>query len=153
LLLLKCNRSIEGGEHLIGLDAITANNGWAMAATGAVIVMSGLAILSLVLSQLYKIIALFEKQKQSEPDALPAAAAPSTILLKAAEADILNDLDAAARIYKTMTEDQFGTFKLQTLYAKCQHEKIPHPHLTISALRAAGFLVACGDGTYRWEES
>lgn len=136
---------------MIGLDAITANNGWAMAATGAIIVMSGLAILSLIISQLYKIISLFDKQKHAEADAV--ASVPSSILQKAAEADILNDLEAAARIYKTMTEDQSGTFKLQTLYAKCQHEEMPHPHLTIRALRAAGFLIASGDGTYRWKES
>lgn len=122
-----------------------------MAATGAIIVMSGLTILSLIISQLYKIISLFEKQKQTEPAAVTTA--PSTVLLKAAEADILNDLDAAARIYKTMTEDQSGSFKLQTLYTKCQHEKIPHPHLTIRALRDAGYLIASGDGTYHWDEN
>jgi hypothetical protein len=41
---------------LYGIEAIEAANGWAMAIAGALIVMAGLAILSLVISQLHKLV-------------------------------------------------------------------------------------------------
>jgi len=41
---------------LYGLQAIAAHNGWAMALAGALIVFSGLVILSFVISQLHKIL-------------------------------------------------------------------------------------------------
>ena len=46
---------------MYGLDAISATNGWSMAIAGALIVMSGLSVLSFVISQLHKIAALLEK--------------------------------------------------------------------------------------------
>jgi len=53
---------------LYGLEAISAQNGWAMAVAGALIVISGLTVLSLVISQLHKIAAFLEKgvEKLSE---------------------------------------------------------------------------------------
>ncbi|MBW1726140.1 MAG: OadG family protein [Deltaproteobacteria bacterium] len=39
---------------MYGLQAIAAYNGWAMALAGALIVFSGLVILSFVISQLHK---------------------------------------------------------------------------------------------------
>jgi len=49
---------------LYGLEAISANNGWAMAITGPLIVMSGLTILSIIISQLHKIVAMFDKKSK-----------------------------------------------------------------------------------------
>ena len=53
---------------MYGLEAISAQNGWAMAIAGALIVMAGLTVLSFVISQLHKIAALLEKgvEKRSE---------------------------------------------------------------------------------------
>ena len=48
---------------MLGLEAISAHNGWAMAITGTIIVMCGLSALAFIISQLHKIIALFEKRK------------------------------------------------------------------------------------------
>ena len=47
---------------MFGFDNITANNGWAMAAVGATIVFAGLVVLSFVISQIYKILELWEKR-------------------------------------------------------------------------------------------
>lgn len=46
-----------------GLEAIATHNGWAMAATGALIVFFGLVLLSTTISQLYRIIDLFDKKR------------------------------------------------------------------------------------------
>jgi hypothetical protein len=126
---------------MIGLEAISAHNGWAMAITGAIIVMCGLSVLSFVISQLHKVIALFEKWKAPAP---PLKKSPADI-------DILNDLGTAAGLYKTMTDDLGEEFHLSQLYRIFEREKQPHPHLTIQALRAAGYLVSAGEGIFRWQ--
>lgn len=135
---------------MLGIDAITANNGWAMALTGASIVMCGLALLSFVISQLHKIIALTEgkEKKNSTPEPEPA---PRAVDLSAAEIDLLDDLPAAARFYSSLTGDLGEVFPLPALYRICQKENLPHPHITIMALRGAGHLVPAGEGNFSWK--
>ena len=50
---------------MYGIQAITAHNGWAMALAGALIVFSGLIVLSFAISHLHKLLKIFEKQKVS----------------------------------------------------------------------------------------
>ena len=45
---------------MYGLDAIAANNGWAISGVGISIVFSGLCVLSFVISQLHKVLNLWE---------------------------------------------------------------------------------------------
>ena len=45
-----------------GLTAISAQNGWAMAITGAFIVMGGLALLALIISQMHRVIGFWERR-------------------------------------------------------------------------------------------
>ena len=49
---------------MYGLEAIQAHNGWAMAVTGAIIVMIGLSILSFIISQLHRIIDLVDDRNE-----------------------------------------------------------------------------------------
>ncbi len=134
---------------MLGIEAITANNGWAMAFTGACIVMSGLAVLAFVISQLHKIIALVEEKEKKtaapEPKVEPPASSFST-----ADIDLLNDLPAAARIYSSLTREIGEAFPLVSLYRIFEKENLPHPHITIMALRDVGFLVPVGDGKFSW---
>jgi Na+-transporting methylmalonyl-CoA/oxaloacetate decarboxylase gamma subunit len=135
---------------VLGIDAITANNGWAMAFTGACIVMAGLALLAFVISQLHKIIALTEGRgkKHTVPEPEPT---PPSVDMSAAEIDILDDLSAAARIYSSLTRDLGEVFPLTQLYQIFQKENLPHPHITIMALRGAGFLVPVEEGNFTWK--
>jgi len=126
---------------MLGLEAISAHNGWAMAVTGTIIVMGGLSILAFIISQLHKIIGLFEKKKK----------APPPFVQPQADIDILNDLEAAARMYKPLTADLGDRFHLTDLYRLFEKENLPHPHLTISALRAAEYLQPLGEGLFSWK--
>jgi hypothetical protein len=135
---------------VLGIDAITANNGWAMAITGACIVMSGLALLSFVISQLHKIIALTEGKAKKHSPPTPEPASPA-VGLSAVDIDLLDDLPAAARFYNSLTMDLGEVFSLPTLYRICQKENLPHPHITIMALRGAGYLVPAGEGNFSWK--
>jgi len=51
---------------LLGIENITAHNGWAMAITGGFIVFAGLSLLSFAIAQLHKIILFIEKMTQKE---------------------------------------------------------------------------------------
>ena len=97
-----------------GIAAINAANGWFMALTGAIIVMTGLATLSFIISQLHKIVTLIEKKtkKSITPDK-KAAKVNSPI---PGEMDVLSDLAATARIVKPMSAGLGEPFKLTKLY-------------------------------------
>ena len=104
---------------MIGLQAISAHNGWAMAITGSIIVMTGLAVLAFTIT--------------------------------AADIDVFADLAATARIYQPLTADLGDSFHLADLYRVFEKEQLPHPHLTISALREAKYLQSLGEGYFGWK--
>lgn len=122
-----------------------------MAFTGACIVMSGLSLLAFVISQLHKIIALTEGKEKKEHLIPKPEPAPPAIDLSAMDIDILDDLSAAARIYSPLTQEIGEAFPLATLYKIFQRENLPHPHITIAALRGAGYLVPVGEGNFSWK--
>ncbi|MBT8339268.1 MAG: OadG family protein [Desulfatitalea sp.] len=126
---------------------IAANNGWAMAIAGAIIVILGLTTLSFIISQLHKIIALFE-QKQITPE--PATPACCTDHGEA-DIDFLNDLDASARLYQVLSDDLGNSFDIAKLYQRSHRDQLPHPHITIRALRETGYLIPQGDGRFSWK--
>lgn len=136
---------------MYGLEAISANNGWAMALAGGLIVMSGLCILSFVISQIHKILALWEKlwtgrdnnklpqkdevtdeQDVSIPDPLPG------------------DINKTAHYYAPLIEQLGEAFQLAELYKITQEKNFPHPHLTITQFQQADILVPRGDGFFTW---
>ena len=127
---------------MFGLQAISAHNGWAMAVTGAIIVICGLSALAFIISQLHKVIGLFEeKKKASHHVAEPLE-----------DIDILNNLEAAARMYQPLTAGLGDSFQLADVYRVFEEENLPHPHLTIQSLRAAEYLQPTGDGLFSWKK-
>lgn len=116
-----------------------------MAITGALIVMCGLAGLSFLISQLHKIIALFEKRHPKSVPEEKIEPAENTGLF------ILDDLAATARIYQGISAQLGPKFDLVKLYQLFNLEALPHPHLTIRSLRDAGFLAPAGDGLFYWK--
>lgn len=128
---------------MFGLKAVSAHNGWAMAAAGAIIVMCGLSVLAFVISQLHKIIGLFEERKKGPT---PVEAVP-------AEIDTLSDLAAAALRYQPLTDELGDSFPLAELYTIFEREELPHPHLTITALREAEYLLPVGENLFCWKKN
>jgi Na+-transporting methylmalonyl-CoA/oxaloacetate decarboxylase gamma subunit len=131
---------------LTGIEAITHYNGWAMAVVGATIVISGLAILALVISQLHKVIYLLEKKKK-----VPIEEASEGILKrsKPADKDITN-IEFTLELYQPLLEELDEQFQLADLYALAQKYNLPHPHLSIRCMRESGKLHFLGDGNFRF---
>ena len=135
---------------MYGIDAINAANGWAIAVAGALIVMSGLAVLSFVISQLHKVIEFVESRKQK--DSVDTSAAVSV----AEERDFnlehpLTDLEKTAQHYRRITQELGDRFELKDLYSIFHTRSFPHPHITIRSLKDSGYLVPIGDSHFKWK--
>ncbi|MGD8845036.1 MAG: OadG family protein [Desulfobacteraceae bacterium] len=140
-----------GGEQVQGLAAITAQNGWAMAATGACIVIAGLSVLSFIISQLHRIIAFFEKSEKPVPAPAPEPKKPQAKVIEIGELDAFSDLQATARHLLTITEPFGETFKLADLYKVMDSANLAHPHITVRELKSAGYLAPADEGTFSWK--
>ena len=139
---------------MYGLDNITANNGWAMAVVGATIVFLGLVVLSFVISQIHKILEVWDKR--DVPKAAPKAKAPPVKTqeakgpeYKTQQLPTVNDLIS---IYRPLVEQLKEPFELSQLYEISKEMDLAHPHLSIRQLWEADVLVAQGDGTFTWSK-
>ena len=137
---------------MYGLQAIAAHNGWAMALAGALIVFSGLVILSFVISQLHKILLFFEKkpgdvqQDMEKPKVAPFENKAGFLLPKT----FPQNINEIARLYKPLAETLGETFYLSELYEMSRKNDFPHPHITLTALRESKILVSDGNGVFTW---
>lgn len=135
----------------MGIANIAANNGWAMALLGAGIVMSGLIILSLAISQIHKLVDVWENRKkkavatpavepaaETKPDPVEGIACPI-------------NLDELAAVYQPLTEPLGSPFELKELYRLAGASNLPHPHITIRCFREAGLLTMEDEGLFSWQ--
>jgi hypothetical protein len=136
---------------LYGFEAITAHNGWSMAIAGASIVFSGLVILSLAISQLHKLLTMWEnignffnRNKKTSVNST------EEVLDLNLPERFFADINEAARLYHPLVEKLGQPFQLVQLYEVSRKNGFPHPHLTISLLRQAKVLVPEGDGVFFW---
>lgn len=132
---------------MYGLEAINHYNGWAMAFAGTLIVMTGLTVLSFIISQLHKVV--------DRPAREDAQKAPSTGS-DDGEPDVGSatlwplNLTRCAEHLKPLSASLGSEFQLMDFIAVCIENDIPHPHLTIKCLRDAGILKPQGGGVFSW---
>jgi len=139
---------------LYGFDNITANNGWAMALVGATIVFSGLVVLSFVISQIHKILNLWEKRDEwfARPKQIPLADEVQTAAGPVYKKRRLATVDELVSIYRPLVEQLKEPFELVQLYEISKQMDLPHPNLSINRLRDANILVGQGDGKFTWRK-
>jgi len=137
---------------LYGLEAIQAHNGWAMAITGAIIVMTGLSILSFIISQLHRIIALLDgrgnRKSTQKTDKDPVFNPEPKPQLPP-----LSDLGETMKRFQPLTQDIGTPFDLTALFQVFAQHDDPHPHLTIRSLREQGYLIPDGNGLFFWKHA
>ena len=139
---------------MFGLENITNHNGWAIAAVGASIVFMGLVVLCLVISQIHRLLNLWEDREKviSRFRQQPAADKP----YEAPEMDYddqrLPSVKQLIEVYQPLIEKLEEPFKLSQVFEIAKENDIPHPHLSIQRLQEAEVLVAQGDGTFTWNE-
>jgi len=133
-----------------GLEAIQAHNGWAMAVTGAIIVMIGLSVLSFIISQLHRILDLVDgrkDRKSQKKTALDQASIPESQPVLQPLANLSETLIQ----FQPLTKEIGDPFDLTALFQIFVHHDDPHPHLTIRSLREQGYLVPAGEGLFTWK--
>ena len=135
---------------MYGLEAIQTYNGWAMAFTGAVIVMIGLTILSFIISQLHRIIDALDRRDERKAKKL-SARNQTAVLETQAVMPPLSDLGEIMYRFKPLTQKTGDTFDLAALFQVFIQHDDPHPHLTIRSLREQGYLVPAGEGLFSWK--
>ena len=139
---------------MFGIDNITNNNGWAMAVVGASIVFLGLVVLSFVISQVHKILNLWEQRntffnrykKQAQIEE------PKTVKAPVSRQPRLPSAKELTSIYRPLVEQLKQPFELIQLFEISNKMDLPHPHLPIKYLQTAGILVPQGDGTFTWDK-
>jgi hypothetical protein len=124
-----------------------------MAIAGALIVFSGLVVLSTAISQIHRILLLFENkyagsrnnnkiQENDEPEEQPESALPTIFP---------TELDEIACLYQPLIKEIGETFYLSDLYKIAKENNFPHPHITFTAFRDAKILIPYGDGVFSWK--
>ena len=139
---------------MYSIDNITAANGWAMAAVGASIVFLGLVVLSIVISQMHKILRFWEERGTRLGRAkkqAPTAEAPQPEVPSFKEKH-LPDVGELADTYGPLVEGMGESFELTQVFKIAKENDLPHPHLSINRLREAGILAAQEDGTFTWKK-
>ena len=101
----------------------------------------GLTVLSIIISQLHRLVEMLE-----EKEIAPKAASPDKVPEK-----FPISLDQVAALYEPLVKQLPESFGLESLYGLSREKDYPHPHLTIRSFREAGILIAQGEGKYSWK--
>ena len=125
-----------------------------MAFVGATIVFLGLVVLSFVISQIHKILELWEKRGETKVPTKAEPAQPEVPKIKSPVYKIpqlptVNDLIS---IYRPLVEQLNEPFELPQLFEISNKMNLAHPHLSIKQLWDADVLIAQGDGTFIWNK-
>ena len=137
---------------LLGFKAISTNNGWEYALVGITIVFCGLVILSFVISQLHKLLGLWENRAslmenlKARRRGKDAAASGETIHVE------YSSSLAEAKLQYTLLVDRIGQpFALPKLLKQAEKSGLYRPHATINDLLQAGIILPDETGYYTWK--
>ncbi|MBS3756517.1 MAG: hypothetical protein KGY56_12535 [Desulfobacterales bacterium] len=132
-----------------GLEAILYHNGFAMAAVGVTIVFTALVSLSVIISQLHRVLFVWDNRKSYINKALRLFSAPkpheSEPVVK-----YFDNIYESARQFNLLIRATGEPFSLPELIGKAETRGIAHAHSTVSHLIAAGLIAADGRGYFRW---
>ena len=137
---------------MYGIEAINANNGWAISVVGISIVFTGLVVLSIVISQLHKAIELYEnpdriKEFFSSNNTPPAPTAPRD----EAPLTLTESQMEAARHFALLVNTLDDHFSLPHLLHLAEERGIESPHANLDCLIQSGILYPDMDGWFCWD--
>lgn len=140
-----------------GFSAISAANGWLIAALGISVVFFGLLSLAFIVSYFPRMIAWWNahaktpksffplvKSLISQPTAKPTS---SQALVESLEPGELDDAEEALRL---LTAHMGEPFKLPRLIEVAEQRGLARVHSTINGLLVKGAMVGGPDGLFRW---
>lgn len=133
-----------------GLEAIAFYNGWNISAAGIFIVFSALVTLSFIISQLHKILTVWEKKEEYLKKARRLITRPqktgSHYKIKASETFI-----ESARQFNLLIQSMNDPFSLPKLIKLAQKIDLARPFSTVHQLLSVKIIVPDGKGYYYWD--
>ena len=125
-----------------------------MAVIGASIVFAGLVLLSFVISQIHKILELWEKRGSLKEDQIKGSTTTETSKVQATANKVhhLPSVNDLISIYRPLAGQLTEPFDLPQLFEISNKMDLAHPHLSIKQLWDAGVLIAQGDGSFIWNK-
>ena len=143
-----------------GFSAISAGNGWMIAALGISVVFFGLASLAFIISFFPRTIDWWNTNVQTPRRIVPLitglfrrqeemAAAPQA-KVESHEPGELGDAEEALRL---ITAHMGEPFKLPRLIEMAEQRGLARVHSTISHMLVGGTMVGGIDGLFRWAEA
>ncbi len=130
---------------MTGFEAISAHNGWAIAAIGISIVFTGLTLLSIIISQLHKVLEYIEARGKSHGGR--ASKDDSEIIIV-----IPKEVRQAARQYRMIVDRIGEPFALPRLLELASRHGLEKPHSTINSLIKKQVILPDGEGYFTWNE-
>ncbi|WDP92445.1 MAG: OadG family protein [Desulfobacter sp.] len=132
---------------MYGLEAINANNGWAISVVGISIVFSGLVMLSLVISQLHKGIDLIENpQKIKDWFASKGKKTDRAVLV------ISDEQKEIAKQYALLVRTMEDHFSLPRLLRLAVVSGLKDSHDNLNMLLKSGIITPDGQGMFTWDQ-
>lgn len=139
---------------MTGLEAIAAHNGWNIAIVGVTIVFSGLTLLAIVISQLHKVLDLWENRgKLRGTCEIPPPGADREGEIDLSRLPIAPDTEESARQVRMLADRIGEPFSLPRLLESAETCGLMRPHSTLNELIEAEIIIPDGKGYYLWNPS
>lgn len=137
---------------MYGLEAINANNGWAISVVGISIVFTGLILLSLVISQLHKVLAVYEN-----PGKIKAWFSRETLSADGLETGspvmvIQEEQKGIAKQFSLLVRTMEDHFSLPRLLHLAQISGIKNPHSNLNLLLKSAIIFPDNEGFFCWDQ-
>lgn len=132
---------------MYGLEAISANNGWAIAVVGISIVFTGLVLLSFFISRLHKVVDFIENPPKRKSKADKKAEKEKENSLP-----VLSDVDKeSAKQFRLLVRTMEDHFPLPRLLHLAQISCLDHPHSRLNRFLEARIIKPDADGYFTWD--
>ena len=137
---------------LYGLEAINAHNGWAISVVGVTIVFTGLVSLSVLISQLHKLVDLYNNPGKIKK--LFASKSKSAARAGTPKADLVltEAQKQVCRQYNLLAQTMDDVISLPKLLRMAELSGLKDPHANMNLLLKSGILCADEQGYFSWDE-
>lgn len=140
-----------------GFSAISAGNGWLIAALGISVVFFGLASLAFIISYFPRAIRWWNDHGQAPHQTVQLLKnlfdRPKSKAAKIADTEESHEpgeLDDAEEALRLLTAHMSEPFKLPRLIEVAEQRGLARVHSTINRLLVKGIMVGGADGLFRW---
>ena len=134
---------------MTGLEAIYHHNGFSMAAVGITIVFTALVTLSIIISQLHKLLILWDNRKEMVKK-LRGILSDTGAKQAPPVAHELHQIDEEARQFNILIRAMGEPFSLPELIRVAQSCGLSHPHSTASHLIESNLIIPDNEGFFLW---